>query len=90
MMLAQYICHMVRNTKRDQIWQFTVKQTIRANGRTTVDDVLKRMPDLSRTTARDTLNTMAEYEIIERRSNMDGSVYYTANQSFANEMVENL
>lgn len=80
---------MVKNTKRDKIWQHAIKRTIRGNGRITVDEVLEGMADVSPTTARDTLNTMVEYEILERRSKMNGSVYYTANQGFVSDLVQN-
>lgn len=82
------MCYMVKSTKRDQIWQLAVKRTIRGSRRITVDEVLEVI-EVSPTTARDTLNTMAEYDILERRSKMDGAVYYTANQGFIADLVEN-
>jgi len=78
---------MARETARDQIWQFAVKRIIR-NGDSVHPDDVADVTGVSDHTARDCLNTMAQYGIIRRKANVDGSVEFVPEPEFDSWLVE--
>lgn len=77
---------MSKDTTRDKIWRQTMFRVVRGGGSITPSEIVT-MVDVSEHTARDALNTMAEYDIIRRTVNDDGTVRFIPNPTFDDRMV---
>lgn len=78
---------MTKDTTRDKIWRQTMFRVVRGGGSITPSEIVS-MVDVSEHTARDALNTMAEYDIIHRTVDDDGSVRFVPNPTFDELLVE--
>jgi len=80
---------MAKETSRDQIWNIVIKRTLRSGEPIKPSEIVNAL-GVSDHTARDTLNTMELYGIIERETLSDDTIRYRADNEFQQEVLSRL
>jgi len=80
---------MAKETSRDKIWNVVIKRTLRS-GEPIKPSEIVNAHGVSEHTARDTLNTMELYGILERETLSDDTIRYRADREFEQEILSRL